>query len=154
MTETVFDPGVKSSPSETMDPVALFTIHHKLSQTSVLILKYLVTKYSMLNSYSSSLFSSFQFSHSVVSDSLWPMDCRMPGLPVHHQLQEFTQTHVHRVSDAIKHLILCRPLLPPSSFPSIRVFSNESVLLIRWPKYWSLSFKISLSNEHSQLISL
>ena len=53
------------------------------------------------------------------------------------------------------HLILCRPLLlPPSIFPSIRVFSNESVLYIRWPKYWSFSFNISLSNEHSGLISL
>ena len=51
------------------------------------------------------------------------------------------------------HLILCRPLLLPSIFPSIRVFSNESVLRIRWPKYWSFSFNISPSNEHSRLIS-
>ena len=51
------------------------------------------------------------------------------------------------------HLFLCRPLLPPSIFPSIRVFSNESVLCIRWPKYWSFSFNISLSNEYSELIS-
>ena len=99
------------------------------------------TKYSMLNSYSSSLFSSFQFSHSVVSDSLWPMDCRMPGLPVHHQLQEFTQTHVHRVSDAIQPSHPCRPLLfLPSVFLSIRVFSNQLALHIRWPKYYSFSF--------------
>ena len=59
------------------------------------------------------------------------MDCSTPGVPVHHQLPEFTQTHVHRVGDAIQHLILCRPLLLlPSVFPSIRVFSNESVFHI------------------------
>ena len=67
-----------------------------------------------------------------------PMDCSMPGLPVHHQLAEFTQTHVHRVGDAIQPSHLCRPLLLlPSIFSSIRVFSNESVLHIRWPKYQS-----------------
>ena len=78
----------------------------------------------------------------------------MPSFPVHHQLLEFTLTHVHRDSDAIHHLILCHPLLfPPSVFPSIRAFSNESVLCIRWPKYWSFSFSISLSNEYSGLIS-
>ena len=78
-----------------------------------------------------------------------------PGLPVHHQLPKFTQTHVHRVSVAIhSHLILCRPLLllPPIP-PSIRVFSNESTLCIRWPKCWSFSFSISPSNEHPRLIS-
>ena len=71
------------------------------------------------------------------------------GLPVHHQLPEFTQTHVHRVGDASSHLILCRPLLhlPPIP-PSIRVFSNESTLRMRRPKYWSFSFSISPSNEH------
>ena len=82
-----------------------------------------------------------------------PKDCSAPGLPVHHQLQEFTQTHVHWVGDAI-HLILCHPLLlPPSIFPSLRVFSNESVLCFRWPKYWSFRFSISPSNEYSGLIS-
>ena len=82
-----------------------------------------------------------------------PKDCSMSGLPVHHQLLEFTQTHVHWVGDAI-HLILCRPLLrPPSIFPSIGVFSNESVLHIRWPKYWSFRFSISPSIEYSGLIS-
>ena len=81
------------------------------------------------------------------------MDCSMPGLPVHHQLPEFTQTHVHWVGDAIQPPILCCPLLlPPSIFPSIRVPSNESALHIRWPKYWSLSFNISPSNEYSGLI--
>ena len=83
-----------------------------------------------------------------------PMNRSSPGLPVHHQLPEFTDTHVHRVGDAIHHLILCRPLLfLPSIFHSIRVFSNESVLRIRWPKYWSFSFSISPSNKYSGLIS-
>ena len=78
----------------------------------------------------------------------------MPGLPVHHQLPEFTQTHVHRVVIPSNHLILCRPLLLlPSIFPSIRVFSNESALRIRWPKYWSFSFNISPFNEHPGMIS-
>ena len=83
-----------------------------------------------------------------------PMDRSMPGLPVHHQLLEFTKTHVHWVSDAIQSSHLCHPLiLLPSIFPGIRVFSNESALHIRWPKYWSFSFNISLSSEHSGLIS-
>ena len=82
------------------------------------------------------------------------MNCSMPGLPVHHQFPEFTQNHIHRVSDAIQPSHpLSSPSLPPSIFPSIRVFSNESVLRIRWPEYWSFSFSISLSNEHSGLIS-
>ena len=83
-----------------------------------------------------------------------PMDCSTPGLPVHHQLPEFTQTHVHRVGDGIQPSPPCHPLLlPPSIFPSIRVFSNESVLRIRWLKYWSFSFSISPSSEHPGLIS-
>ena len=83
------------------------------------------------------------------------MNRSTPGLPVHHQLLEFTQTHVHRVSDAIQHLILSRPLLllPPIP-PSIRVFSNESTLCMRWPKYWSFSFSNSPFKEHPGLISL
>ena len=88
------------------------------------------------------------------------MNRSTPGLPVHHQLPEFTQTHVHRVRDAIQplmpssHLILCRPLLllPPIP-PSIRVFSNESTLPMRWPKYWSFSFRIIPSKEIPGLIS-
>ena len=79
-----------------------------------------------------------------------PMNCSTPGLPVHHQLPESTQTHVIPSN----HLILCCPLLLlPSIFPSIRVFSNESALHIRWPKYWSFSFNISPSSEHPGLIS-
>ena len=65
-----------------------------------------------------------------------PVDCSTPGFRVHHQLPEFTQTHVHWVVMPSNHLTLCHLLLlPPSVFPSIRVFSNESVLRIRWPKY-------------------
>ena len=82
-----------------------------------------------------------------------PMDCSMPGFPVLHYLLESGQTHVHCVSDA-SHLILCHPLLLPSIFPRIRVFSEESALCIRWPKDWSVSFSISSSNEYSGLISL
>ena len=82
------------------------------------------------------------------------MNHSMPGLSVHHQLQEFTQTHVHQVGDAIQPSHPCRPLLlMPSIFPSIRVFSNESALRMRWPKYWSFSFNISPSNEHPEWIS-
>ena len=81
------------------------------------------------------------------------MNCSMPVLPVHHHIPEFTQTHVHWVDDAIQP---CRPLssllLLPSIFPSIRIFSNESALCIRWLKYWSFSFNISPSNEHPGLI--
>ena len=83
-----------------------------------------------------------------------PMNCSTPGLPVHHQLPEFTQTHVHQVRDAIQpaHL-LCHPLLFPPIRPSIRVFSNESTLRMRWPKYWYFSFSINPSKEHPGLIS-
>ena len=83
-----------------------------------------------------------------------PMNRSTPGLPVHHQLPESTQTHVHWVCDAIQpsHLLLS-PFLLPSIFPSIRGFSNESILPIRWPKYWSFSFNISPPNEHPGLIS-
>ena len=80
-----------------------------------------------------------------------PMDYSIPGFPAHHQLPEVAQIHVHRVGDAIQASHPLSPLLLLSSvFPSIRVFSNESVLCIRWPNYWSFSF--SLSNEYSGLI--
>ena len=86
--------------------------------------------------------------------TLWdPMNRSTPGLPVHHQLPEFTQTHAHQVSDATQpsHPLSSLLLLPPIP-PSIRVFSNESTLRMRWPKYWSFSFSISPSNEHPGLI--
>ena len=83
-----------------------------------------------------------------------PMNCSMPGFPVHHQLQELAKIHAHRVGDAIQP---SHPLLPlclmPKTFPSIRVISKESVLHIRLWKYWSLSFSISPCSEYSGLIS-
>ena len=80
------------------------------------------------------------------------MDCNMAGFSVHQQFPELTQTHVHRVTDAIYLMLCCPLLLLPSIFFSIRVFSIESVLRIRWPKYWHFSFSISPSNEYSGLI--
>ena len=83
-----------------------------------------------------------------------PMNCSTPGLPVHHQLPSLPKLRSFEKIMPSNHLILCPPLLlPPSIFPSIRVFSNESALCIRWPKYWSFSFNISPSNEHPGLIS-
>ena len=82
------------------------------------------------------------------------MDCSTPGFPVYHQLPELTQTHVHLVGDAIQPSHPLSSASPPRTiFPSIRVFSNESVRPIRWPKYWSFSFSISPSSEYSGLIS-
>ena len=83
-----------------------------------------------------------------------PMNHSTPGLPVHHQLPGFTQTHVHQVMRPSSHLILCCPLLllPPIP-PRIRVFCNESTLRMRWPKYWSFSFSIIPSKEIPGLIS-
>ena len=98
--------------------------------------------------------SSVQFCRSVVSDSLPPHESQQARTPSHHQLPELTQTHVHRVGDAIQP---SHPLLspsPPAPNPSsIRVFSNESTLHMRWPKYWSFSFSIGPSKEHPGLIS-
>ena len=93
------------------------------------------------------------FTYYVMSKSLWPpMDYSVPGFPVLHYLLEFAQIHVHWANDSI-YLTLGHPLLLPSVFPSIRVFSSESALHIRWPKYWSFSFSISPSNDYSGLIS-
>ena len=84
-----------------------------------------------------------------------PMNPSTPGLPVHHQLPEFTQTHVHRVSDAIQPSHpLSSPLLLPSIFPNIKVFSNESALRIRWPKYWNFSFNINPSKNNQNWFPL
>ena len=83
-----------------------------------------------------------------------PMDCSMPGSPVHQQLQSLLKLMSIESVMPSNHLILyCPFLLPPSVFPRIRVFSNKSILGIRWPKYWSFSFSIRLSNEYSGLIS-
>ena len=98
----------------------------------------------------------YQFSSVAQSDMTLcnPLNCSTPGLPVHHQLPEFTKLMSTELVMPSNYLILCRPLLfLPSIFPSIRVFSNESVLPIRWPKYWSVSFGISPSGEYSRLIS-
>ena len=95
-----------------------------------------------------------QFSAQLCLNLCDPMNRSMSGLPVHCQLPESTQTHVHESVMPSNHLILCHPLLLLSSiFPRIRVFSNEYALHIRWPKYWSFSFSISHSNEHPGLIS-
>ena len=82
------------------------------------------------------------------------MNCYTPGLPVHHQLPEFTQTHVHRVSDVIQPSHPLSSPSPPAPNPSQhQSLCNESALRIRWPKYWSFSFNISPPNEHPGLIS-
>ena len=95
-----------------------------------------------------------QFSHSVVSNSLRPMDYSMPDLPVHHQFPEFTETHIHRVSDAIQPPHPLSSSFPPAFNRSqYQGLYNESALSIRWPKYWSFSFNISPFNEYSGLIS-
>ena len=100
-------------------------------------------------------FDSVMFTHfsSVTQSCLTlcdPMNRSTPGLPVHHQLPEFTQIHVHLVSDAIQP---SHPRSSPSPPPSIRVFSNESTLRMRWPKYWSFSFSIIPFKEIPGLIS-
>ena len=85
-----------------------------------------------------------------------PMECSMPGFPIHHQLldsADLLKLMSMELMMPSNHLILCLPLLLPSIFPSIKVFSNESTLHIRWPKYRSFSFNISPSNEYSGLIS-
>ena len=97
---------------------------------------------------------SVQFSRSVVSDSLWPHGLQPARPPCPSSSPGACQTPVHRVGDAIQPSHpLSPPLLPPSIPPSIRVFSNESILHVRWPKYWSFSFSISPSSEHPGLIS-
>ena len=99
--------------------------------------------------------TSVQFSRSVVSDTLCdPMNRSTPGLPVHHQLPEFTQTHVHRVSDAIQPSHPQLSPSPPAPNPSQhQSLSNESTLRMRWPKYWSFSFSIIPSKVIPGLIS-
>ena len=98
---------------------------------------------------------SVQFSCSVMSNSLRPQESQPQGLLVHHHHPEVTQTHVHRLGDAIQPTHSSRPLLLlPLIPPSIRVFSNDSSLCMRWPKYWSFSFSIIPSKEHPGLISI
>jgi len=97
------------------------------------------------------LLVSVQFSPQCCPTLCDPRDCSVPGLPVHHQLLQFIQTHVHWVD--VPSNPLSSPSPPTFNFPTIRVISNDSVLCIRWPKYWSFSFSISPSNEYSGLIS-
>ena len=97
-----------------------------------------------------SQFSSVAQSCPILCD---PRDCSMPGFPVHHQLLELAQTHVHWISDALQPSHAVSSPSPVSIFPSIRVFSNESVLHMRWPKDCSFNFSNSPSNEYSGLIS-
>ena len=100
-------------------------------------------------------FSSVPFSCSVMSDSLWLHGLQHTRLPYSSPTRR-VYSHSWSIKSVMpsNHLILCCPLfLPPLIFPSIRVFSNESVLHIRWPKYWSFSFSISPSKEYSGLIS-
>ena len=111
--------------------------------------------YSGLRVFKVPIYNKFQFS--LVTQSCPtlcnPMDCSMTGLPVHQQILELTKTHGHWVGDDTQSSHpLSSPFLLPSIFPSIRVFSNESVLHIRWPKNWNFSFSISPSNEHLGLI--
>ena len=105
----------------------------------------------LIHIYISVQFSSVTQSFPTLCD---PMNRSIPGLPVHHQHPEFTKLMSIESVMPSSHLILCCPLLLlPSIPPSIRVFSNESTLRMRWPKYWSFSFSISPSNEHPKLIS-
>ena len=106
-----------------------------------------ITASSIISNYEGSV----QFSHSVVLTLCNPIDCSMPGFPVQHLgLLKFMS--IESVMPSSRLILCCPLLLPPSIFPSIRVFSNDSVLRIRWPKYWSFSFSISPSNEYSGLI--
>ena len=102
----------------------------------------------------SKFFSSVQLSHSVLSDSATPQTAlHQASLSITNSRSSLKLISIELVMPS-NHLILCHPLLlPPSIFPSIRVVSNESVLCIRWPKYWNFSFNISPSNEYSGLIS-
>ena len=111
----------------------------------------MATNLPAMQAYISAQFSSGTHSCLTLCD---PMDCSTPGLPVHHQLPELSQTRVHWVGDVTQPSHpLSSPSPPAFSLSSIRVFSNESTLCMRWPKYWSFSFSISPSNEYSGLIS-
>ena len=132
--------GSNCRPSLT--PVSLFHPLSKKDTISPFIPGYIyicVCVYIYIYIYNYTHFCMYQSVTSVAQSCLTlynPMDCSTADLPVHHQLLEFTQTHVHQISDSTSHLILCRLLLLlPSIFPTIRIFSNESALCIRWPKY-------------------
>ena len=129
----------------------IWTVQFKLSIFSILVLFLIKKNFWMIINWFSVQFSSVTQSCPTPCD---PMNRSMPGLPVHHQLLEFTQTHVQWIGDAIQpsHPLTSLLLLPPIP-PSIRVFSNESTLYMRRPKYRSFSFSISPSKGHPGLIS-
>ena len=149
------DPGFQVS--QNLGHLILQLQRNKLFQKSKWTWKQIVSQLSYhirapIHLYCSSQFSSVAQSSSTVCD---PMDCSTPGFPVHHQLTELLKFLTIESVISPNHLILCHPLpLPPSIFSSMRVFSNESVLCIRWPMYWSFSFSISPFNEYSGQISL
>ena len=143
-------PWGKEASTEHQDKLCHFSFHwYTQPQSTVSLFSHLTVELCML---------SHPICCCLVAQScltLWdPMDCSTPGLPVHHQLLVLTQTHVHRVSDAIQPP---HPLSSPSplafNLSHSGSFSNESALHTRWPKYWSFSFSISPSSEHSRLIS-
>ena len=131
-------------------------IRHSLNWSKWRIKRRPVSKCLGIQSFIIIFFNDYQFS-SVAQPCLTvcdPMNCSTPGLPVHHHLPELLKLMPLKLVMPSNHLILCCPLLLlPSIFPSIRVFSNKSALRIKWPKYWSFSFNISLSNEYPGLIS-
>ena len=132
---------------------ALFTIARKRKQLSYPLTHEWIKKSWYIYTMEYSVhFSSVAQSCPTISD---PRNCSTPGCPVHHQILELEQTHVHWSVRPSNHLILCHSLLLlPSIFPSLRVFSNESIFPIRWSKYWTFNFSISPSNEYSVMISL
>ena len=121
---------------------------HQLCSFFIILFFFLLLKLDNLNWLSAVQFSSVALSCLTLCD---PMNCSPPGLPVHHQLLGFIQTHVHWVGDAIRPSHpLSSPFPPALNLSQHGVFSNESALCIRWPKYWSFSFNISPSNDYTQ----
>ena len=131
--------------------LVIYFLHIAMSWNSFHIQVYLIFYNAFIIFYR---ISSVQFSHSIVSYSLWPHEsARQASLSITNSWSLLKPRSIESMMPS-NHLILCHPLLLlPSIFPSIRIFSNESARRIRWPKYWSFSFSISTSNEHPGLIS-
>ena len=130
--------------------ILLYFLIHEFDTHSSTVPKYITLGFPDKEIFQKLFLESVQFSCSVVSNSLQPHELQHARPPYPSPNLGFTQTHVHRVGDAIQP---SHPLLLPPVPPSIRVFSNESTLLMMWPKYWSFSFSISPSSEHPGLIS-